>query len=227
MAIGLGKRFNINIPGNFYSPYRSESITEFWRKWHITLGRALSAYVYRPLGGNRKGILRTCINLFLTFLVSGIWHGAAWTFVLWGVLHGVCSVAERLAGDRRKAIPKPIRIFITFMIVNALWVLFRAEDISQTMTIYRGMVDFANVNLRQLDEVMGHTANINFPVMFDIAYIGCMVVSLLGVVFGCKNSAARLERYVVSNKTAVTAAALFAVAFLCLSRESVFIYFNF
>ena len=227
MAVGLGKLFNIDIPFNFLSPYQSESITQFWRKWHITLGRALSTYVYKPLGGNRKGIVRTCINLLLTFLVSGFWHGASWTFILWGGLHGVFMVIERLLGKRREAIPKAIRIFATFMVVNALWVLFRAEDISQTMTIYRGMVDFANVNLRQLDEVMGHTANINFPVMFDIAYIGCMVVSLLGVVFGCKNSAARLERYVVSNKTAVTAAALFAVAFLCLSRESVFIYFNF
>ena len=227
MAVGLGKMFNIDIPFNFLSPYQSESITQFWRKWHITLGRALSTYVYKPLGGNRKGIVRTCINLLLTFLVSGFWHGASWTFILWGGLHGVFMVVERLLGKRREAIPKAIRIFVTFMVVNALWVLFRAESIQQTMEIFKGMVAFDNLALSQLDTVMGHTANINFPVQVDIAYIGCMIVTLLAVVFGCKNSAARLERYTPCTKTAVSAAMLFAVAILCLSRESVFIYFNF
>ena len=227
MAVGLGRMFNIDIPFNFLSPYKSESITEFWKTWHITLGRALATYIYKPLGGNRKGLVRTCINLLLTFLVSGFWHGASWTFILWGGLHGVFRVAERLLGKRLEAIPRAVRIFATFMIVNALWVLFRAEGIDQTMEIYRGMVAFDNVALSQLDLVMGETANINFPVVFDIAYIGCMIVSLLFVVFGCKNSAAHLERYTPSNKTAITAAALFAVGILCLSRESVFIYFNF
>lgn len=84
MAVGLGKMFNIDLPFNFLSPYKSESISEFWKRWHITLGRALSTYIYIPLGGNRKGLPRTCVNLFLTFLVSGLWHGASWTFVFWG-----------------------------------------------------------------------------------------------------------------------------------------------
>ncbi len=227
MAVGLGKMFNIDIPFNFLSPYKSESITEFWKRWHITLGRALGTYIYKPLGGNRKGLARTCINLLLTFLVSGFWHGASWTFILWGGLHGVFRVAERLLGKRREGIPKAIRIFATFMVVNALWVLFRAEDIGQTVEIYRGMTAFSNINLAQLDLVMGETANINFPVTFDILYISGILVTLLCVVFGCKNSAARLERYAPTNKTAITAAALFAVGLLCLSRESVFIYFNF
>ena len=227
MAVGLGKMFNIDIPFNFLSPYKSESITEFWKKWHITLGRALATYIYKPLGGNRKGLTRTCINLLLTFLVSGFWHGASWTFILWGVLHGVFRVAEKLLGKRLEAIPKPIRIFATFMVVNALWVLFRGENIAQTLEIYRGMVAFDNVALTQLNEVMGETANINFPVAIDIAYITGMIAILLFVVFRCKNSAAYLERYTPRTKTAVAAAALFAVAFLCLSRESVFIYFNF
>ena len=227
MAVGLGKLFNIDIPFNFLSPYQSESITQFWRKWHITLGRALSTYVYKPLGGNRKGIVRTCINLLLTFLVSGFWHGASWTFIFWGGLHGVFMVIERLLGKRREAIPRVIRIFVTFMIVNALWVLFRAESVEQTIEIYRGMLAFDSINLTQLNVVMGETANINFPVAFDILYIGCMIVFLLFVVFGCKNSAACLERYTPNKKTALAAAALFAVGFMCMSRESVFIYFNF
>ena len=114
MAVGLGKMFNIDIPFNFLSPYRAVSITEFWRRWHITLGKALSTYIYIPLGGNRKGLTRTCINLFLTFLVSGLWHGAAWTFVLWGVLHGMFVVIERIVRDRKLLIiPKPVMVFLT------------------------------------------------------------------------------------------------------------------
>jgi len=139
----------------------------------------------------------------------------------------VFRVAEMLLGSRRERIPRAVRVFVTFMVVNALWVLFRAEDIGQTAQIYRGMVAFSDINLAQLNDVMGETANINFPVAFDIAYIGTMITALLCVVFGCKNSAARLERYTATGKTALTAAALFAVALLCLSRESVFIYFNF
>ena len=101
MAVGLGKMFNIDIPFNFLSPYRSESITEFWRKWHITLGRALSTYIYKPLGGSRKGLARTCLNLFITFMVSGFWHGASWTFIFWGMLHGLFIVTERIKGKNR------------------------------------------------------------------------------------------------------------------------------
>ena len=136
-------------------------------------------------------------------------------------------VIERLLGKRREVIPAAIRKFATFMVVNVLWVLFRAEDIGQTMGIYRGMVNFSRVKLNHLDRVMGETANINFPLVFDVAYIGTLIVALLVVVFKCKNSAARLEQFTVSKKTAIVAAALFAVALLCLSRESVFIYFNF
>ena len=226
MAIGLGKMFNINIPGNFYSPYRSESISEFWRKWHITLGRALSAYVYRPLGGNRKGIVRTCINLFMTFLVSGIWHGAAWTFVLWGVLHGVCTVAERLAGNRRKAIPKPIRIFITFMIVNALWVLFRAEGFSQAMDVYRGMVNFGYLGLSGLT-TMAYDGVIAFPSIVNYAYILGSIAILLVVIFRGTSSTDLAKAFKPSGRTMLVSAVLFCISVLCLGRNSVFIYFNF
>ena len=89
MAIGLGKMFNINIPQNFDLPYRSKSISEFWRRWHMTLGRALSTYVYFPLGGSRCSKPRHLFNIMVVFLASGLWHGAAWTFVIWGALHGI------------------------------------------------------------------------------------------------------------------------------------------
>ena len=116
MAIGLGKMINIDIPFNFLSPYKSESISEFWRRWHITLGRALSTYIYKPIGGNQKGLKRTCLNLFFTFFISGLWHGASWNFVIWGVWHGVFVVIERLAGEKLSKVSKPIIVFPTFLI---------------------------------------------------------------------------------------------------------------
>lgn len=227
MAVGLGKMFNIDIPFNFLSPYRSESITEFWRKWHITLGRALSTYIYKPLGGNRNGLARTCLNLFITFLVSGFWHGASWTFILWGVLHGLFIVIERILGKKREFVPKCIRVFVTFMIVNALWVLFRADGITKAFDIYQGMFAFNHIGLSEINAVVGHTANLNFPLIVDIAYAAGMILLLLLIVFKFKNSASMLKDYLPVPKTLVTAALLFAVAMLCLSRESVFIYFNF
>lgn len=227
MAVGLGKMFNIDIPFNFRSPYKSKSISEFWRRWHITLGRALGTYVYKPLGGNRKGMVRTCINLFLTFFVSGLWHGAAWTFVLWGVLHGVFSIIERVCKKTIEKIPTMLRVFGTFLVVNALWVLFRAESFAQALEVYKGMLSFRTLDFAQLQTVVGFEADVNLPAIMDYGYIVGLVGLLLVVVFRCKNSAEYLEKFKASKKTLVAAVVLFSTAILCLSRESVFIYFNF
>ena len=227
MAVGLGRMFNVDIPFNFRSPYRSESISEFWRRWHITLGRALSTYVYKPLGGNRRGLARTCLNLFLTFLVSGLWHGAAWTFVLWGALHGLFVVAERILDRPLKKIPKPVRVCGTFLVVTALWVLFRADGFRQALEVWRGMVAFGNPAIAQLNTVVGTAAYIDFPLAFDCVYILILEAVLLFVVFRCPNSCDLLDRFRPSRKTMSVAAVLFVIALLCLARESVFIYFNF
>ena len=227
MAVGLGRMFNVDIPFNFRSPYRSESISEFWRRWHITLGRALSTYVYKPLGGNRRGLARTCLNLFLTFLVSGLWHGAAWTFVLWGALHGLFVVTERILDRPLKKIPKPVRVCGTFLVVTALWVLFRADGFRQALEVWRGMVAFGNPAIAQLNTVVGTAAYIDFPLAFDCVYILILEAVLLFVVFRCPNSCDLLDRFRPSRKTMNVAAFLFVIALLCLARESVFIYFNF
>ena len=228
MAVGLGKMFNIDIPFNFLSPYKSNSISEFWRRWHITLGRALTTYIYIPLGGNRKGKARTCINLFVTFFVSGLWHGAAWTFVLWGVLHGAFTMVERAIGeDHLKKIPNVLRVIATFLIVNALWVLFRAEGFAQAIEIYRGMFAFNGIAFSQLATVVGAEGGVNLPSILDYAYIVAMLGVLLYIVFGQKNSAYRLEKFTTSKKTAIATTLMFVASLLCLSRESVFIYFNF
>lgn len=131
MAIGLGLMFGFMFPKNFDMPYKSQSITEFWRRWHISLSSWLRDYLYIPLGGNRKGKNRTYINLMLVMLLGGLWHGAAWNFVIWGGIHGVMLAFERSQGKTSfyNKMPKVIRTAITFFIVLITWVFFRAEDL--------------------------------------------------------------------------------------------------
>jgi alginate O-acetyltransferase complex protein AlgI len=132
MAIGLGLMLGFVFPKNFDSPYRSQSITEFWRRWHMSLSTWLRDYLYVPLGGNRKGPARTYVNLILVMLIGGLWHGAAWNFVVWGALHGVLLAAERLRAKRPAYawLPPPARVALTFTIVLVGWVFFRAPDLS-------------------------------------------------------------------------------------------------
>jgi alginate O-acetyltransferase complex protein AlgI len=143
MALGLGRLFGFRLPLNFNSPYRSKSIVEFWRRWHITLSAFLREYVYIALGGNRKGLLRRYVNLMGTMLLGGLWHGANWTFVVWGALHGLFlvvnhlwhAVADRcLGGVRMPPIPAQI---LTFIVVALAWVPFRSESFEVSSEIYR------------------------------------------------------------------------------------------
>ncbi len=131
MAIGLGLMLGFVFPKNFDSPYLSQSITEFWRRWHISLSTWLRDYLYLPLGGNRKGILRTYVNLAIVMLLGGFWHGASWNFVIWGGIHGGMLVLERARGKNAfyYRMPKLIRMAITFFIVIIAWVFFRTSDL--------------------------------------------------------------------------------------------------
>ena len=224
MAIGLGWMFNIELPFNFLSPYKSRSISEFWRKWHITLGRALSMYIYKPLGGNRKGLFFTCLNLMITFLVSGLWHGAAWTFVVWGMLHGAFVVLERILGDRLNKIPDALRIACTFLIVNALWVLFRAESFAQALTIWKGMIRVQDLRLRELGDMAFES--FSMP-SIGIPYLLGTVLLLLGIVFFTRNTAERTQQALSRTRYAVVMAALLVISLLAVGKNSVFIYFNF
>jgi alginate O-acetyltransferase complex protein AlgI len=132
MAIGLGLMLGFRYPRNFRAPYLAESLTEFWRRWHISLSTWLRDYLYLPLGGNRRGRLRTYANLLLVMLIGGFWHGAAWTFLAWGACHGVLLASERALGKASPyaRLPKALRIALTFLIVCALWVLFRSPTLS-------------------------------------------------------------------------------------------------
>ncbi len=130
LAIGSALFFNIQLPENFNSPYLSRNIQEFWRRWHMTLSRWLRDYIYIPLGGSKKGFSKTLRNVFITFLLGGFWHGAAWTFIIWGTLHGsaLCFLSI-LKKYNQKAFPFIFSWFITFFFINITWIVFRATDL--------------------------------------------------------------------------------------------------
>ena len=140
MAIGIAMVFNIFLPQNFSAPYRADNITDFWRKWHMTLGRFLMTTIYIPLGGNRKGTIRTYFNLLITFFISGLWHGASWLFVLWGMRHGAALILHRIwnrvFGLKMPLIPARL---LTFFFVLLAWVPFRAVSWKQAEKLYSGM----------------------------------------------------------------------------------------
>lgn len=139
MAIGSGLFFGVILPLNFNSPYRATDLQDFWRRWHITLSTWLRNYVYIPLGGNRKGVPRTYLNLFLTFLIGGFWHGAGWNFLAWGALHGAGLVVHRYWSQNGFKMPSILGWFVTFNYVNITWIFFRTENITDAITILSKM----------------------------------------------------------------------------------------
>jgi len=140
MAMGAALMFNIRLPLNFNSPYKALDIQDFWRRWHITLGRFLRDYVYIPLGGNRSAEWLIYANLFITFLIGGLWHGASWMFVTWGALHGGALVIHRAWKTLGLRMPRALALLTTFLFVNTAWVFFRAGTMDDAMRVLRGMV---------------------------------------------------------------------------------------
>jgi alginate O-acetyltransferase complex protein AlgI len=141
MAVGLGRMLGFEFLKNFDAPYRAESITSLWRRWHISLSSVLRDYLYLPLGGNRKGPARTCVNLAVVMLLGGLWHGAKWNFVVWGAYHGLLLGYERWRGKRSlyEKFPRPIRIGLTFVLMLFSWVLFRADNLTVAWHYYGSM----------------------------------------------------------------------------------------
>jgi alginate O-acetyltransferase complex protein AlgI len=141
MAVGLGRMLGFEFLKNFDAPYRSESITDLWRRWHISLSSVLRDYLYFALGGNRKGEGRTYFNLAVVMLLGGLWHGAKWNFVVWGAFHGLLLAFERWRGKRSiyGGLPRPARIGLTFLLMLFSWVLFRADDLTAATAYFRAM----------------------------------------------------------------------------------------
>lgn len=148
MAIGLGRMFGFKFLENFNFPYIAASIREFWRRWHISLSNWFRDYLYIPLGGNRKGNSRTYVNLLIVFFVTGIWHGASWNFVAWGMLHGLFMIFEKLGLDRfLERMWKPLQHIYTLFVVMMAWVLFRAEDFNHAWGYFKAMFSYKSIDI--------------------------------------------------------------------------------
>ncbi len=148
MALGISKLFNLPLPVNFYSPYRAQNIIDFWRRWHISLSNFLRDYLYIPLGGNRLGEFRRYGNLLTTMLLGGLWHGAGWTYIIWGGLHGVyLSLNHLMVKIKFPRLPKPFTLLCTFFMVTIAWVFFRSNSISNAFVILKAMSGVNGISL--------------------------------------------------------------------------------
>lgn len=149
MAVGISKMLNISLPDNFDSPYQSLSIVDFWKRWHISLTSFLREYLYFPLGGSRKGKVRYYLNMFLVFFVSGIWHGAAWTYIVWGTLQGIAYCLNKAFYKQWNKMNQILQWFITFLFINLSWLFFRALSVSQAFDIIKKIVRLENTSISE------------------------------------------------------------------------------
>lgn len=213
MAIGLALLFNIRIPINFNSPYKAVNIQDFWRRWHITLSQFLRDYLYIPLGGNRKGEIRTSFNLLITFVIGGIWHGAGWTFLFWGFLHGAGLVVHRYFKKTNIEIPDWIGIVITFLFINITWVFFRAPSWNDAINI--------------LEAMFGLQHGGEFKLINDLYSAPIWIASVL-LLFG-KNSNELVSEFEVNKRILWRTVALVVInmIFLNSSINQEFLYFDF
>ena len=234
MAIGIALLFNIKLPINFNSPYKATNIQDFWRRWHITLSRFLRDYIYIPLGGSRNGNFKTANNLMATFIVGGIWHGAGWTFIFWGFLHGSALVIHRLWSSYGFKLHAILGWIITFNFINISWVFFRAKEFEDAIKVIKGMFGLSGVilptallskfsYLRNYGvEFGGYLNNIQGDI-FTLFFI--LFAFILVLVFS--NSMQKKENFSLNYKTMFLSGALFAYALLSLNKASEFLYFNF
>lgn len=255
MARGLGRMLGIEIPENFRSPYQAVNLVDFWKRWHITLNRFFTKYVYIPLGGNRRGALRMYRNLLLVFFLSGLWHGAGWNFIIWGMLHGILYVITRwfqrrrgiAAGNSveqsRKPVQKLGKTIMTwvsrialFLYVSAAWVFFRASDTAQAVSLFarlvKGTADRLSRELAEcfrMDEFWYVLKVLHLDQMTWSPYIlmfAAFVVCVYLAMIG-PNAAKRVERMKYSRISAVALGGMLVWCILTFSEVSTFLYFNF
>ena len=231
MAIGLGLMLGFQLPKNFNFPYISDSITEFWRRWHITLSQWFRDYLYIPLGGNRNGKIITYRNLISVFLLCGIWHGASWNFLLWGVYHGAFLVLERVSLLAYiKRLPKVVRIFYALIVVMFGWVMFRADNLAHTWFFYKSLLGFGTNNGFLLP---GELLSSNVIITFVIGiFLSTPVINWCFFGKTSWNSLADLTYYVQPRFTLVWYFSIFLILILCTANlanlsYNPFIYFRF
>lgn len=212
MAIGLGLMFNLKFPQNFNSPYQATSVIDFWRRWHMTLGLWVKDYLYIPMGGNQHGEIKKMYNLFASMLIIGLWHGAGWTFVFWGGLHGIFLMVNHQWRRLKINLPQPANWFLTFMCAVIAWVFFRAENFHDAVAILLAMADWGNIASKSME-------NLTRPAEL----IGVLMIVLIT----CPNPQKMMAGF-HTNKKWLVAMVILGIWTLCsFSQVSDFLYFQF
>jgi len=237
MASGLGYMLNVKLPINFNSPYKAESVSDFWDRWHMSLTRFFTRYLYIPLGGSRRGKARTCLNTMIVFLVSGLWHGANWTFLLWGALHGIVMVFEKMINIANVKLPRLLKVSMTFLLVTFAWSLFRADSVQDAWMLwgqlfhggFGGLYPPVTETFQELIEISALYRLGLGGIMSAFPWLAVTVFTLAALV-GCltmKNTLEKTERFTPSAKKLLTVVVLMFWSILSLSQISEFLYFNF
>ena len=234
MAIGAALLFNYKLPINFNSPYKALDIQDFWRRWHITLGRFLRDYLYIPLGGNRNGAARTYLNIIITFLLCGFWHGAGWTFIAWGAMHGLAIAAHRAWNGFGLRMSRALAWALTFVFVNFSWVVFRATNFGDAWKVIKGMLGMSGVVMPSM--VQGVLSwlwgsDMVFVSYFDnLGYNAALLYvmfMLMLVLVAARNSMERMQRFDFRVSEAFILSASVACVSIFFMTPAEFLYFNF
>lgn len=235
MAVGISRLFDIDIPVNFNSPYKALSIRDFWKRWHMSLTSFLTKHIYIPLGGSRKGVLATYVNTMIVFFISGLWHGANWTFILWGIIHGALSCAERACHSTWEKVFIPVRWIITFCIVSILWLLFSASSIGEFLLIIKKIMLLQDLNASEglimvfssgVDSLMNNIGLLSqfYGNVRGFKILGYSLMSFVLILIPANN----LERMKKFNVGYLLLAAIgFILSVISLGVESTFVYYGF
>ena len=236
MAIGLGAMFGFDLPVNFNSPYKSHSLKELWSRWHMTLTRFMTTYVYIPLGGSRRGRVRTLVNVFIVFLLSGLWHGAAWTYVVWGMLTGLVVIWDNI---RKKDIPGIFGILATDIVFGLLLIPFRSESLTVALSMllnlftkgWSGNVIRLAENVMKMPELYVPTQIIERAGLAGntaVSVVSLIMLLIIGLfVISRENTMYIRDKYKSRPCLVLWLAFLFTYSVISLSQVSTFIYFNF
>lgn len=234
IATSIGHMFNIKIPMNFNSPYKANTIIEFWQRWHMTLTRFLTKYIYIPLGGNRKGLRRLYLNIMIVFIISGFWHGASWTFILWGVMHGLANIFNRLFSKQIDKLPNIMNWLITFSFINLAWVVFRAESLGDVMLFferlfYGGFEGLANNFYMLTRDIVGYNviSVIQPSINMDMFVMITLFIFSLFAVKKMKNTNERLDEFKPTVAKVIITVILMIACIFSFGGVSEFLYFNF
>lgn len=242
MAMGIAQMLGFELPLNFNSPYKAADIIEFWDRWHITLTKFFTKYIYIPLGGSRKGKVRTYVNCLIVFFVSGLWHGTGWQFLVWGMMHGVMNVFTRMWKEHKQEkriawkLPRFMGVVLTFLYVNAAWVFFRAPSVREGSVLLLKLVrpDFGRINWDlagcfNLDEFWYVIKVLGLDGWQYGHYIlmVLILVALLVLVFAAPTAITYVKKVKPGTVHVMIMAVLFIWSVLALSKVSSFLYFNF